>query len=166
MATRRFHRVSILFALVVLTTGCAHVISPEVRETAREDLTLAMVLQNPSAYLGETVVWGGIILNTLDQRDGTVITVLETPLNIRGQPIEAQPRGRFIGKSSEYLDREIYQTGRNITLAGEIIGYEGKPPGEISPVVSIKESRSWKISGEKREYWSSYDRPRGYWWWW
>jgi outer membrane lipoprotein len=142
-------RIIIMTGFLLLGTwGCAHTISPEMRQRARTDLTFQEVLQNPMAYIGSTVIWGGVIIETLNRSDGTIITVLETPLDYQEMPTDAvNSRGRFIAKVSQYLDSEVYQKGRKITLAGDIIGKETGPVGEIQytyPVVQVKELHLWR----------------------
>jgi len=67
------NRVLILIVTVCLIvfSGCAHVISKDIRDKAEPSLTFEKVLQNPIAYKGKTVVWGGEIVETLNQKNGT-----------------------------------------------------------------------------------------------
>jgi hypothetical protein len=107
-----------------------------------------MVLQNPTAYVGKIVLWGGEIIETVNVQGGSEITVLETPLDYQERPESARySRGRFIAKSSEFLDPAIYKKGQKITLAGEIVGNEIKPLGKTEyayPVVMVKQLHLWK----------------------
>ena len=93
----RFKVNSILLVLFLLfLSGCAHVISRDLRDTADLSLTLSQVKQNPETYKGKTVVWGGEIIQTENQRDGTtLIEVFQRPLNPKGEPKEtAASEGR------------------------------------------------------------------------
>jgi outer membrane lipoprotein len=136
-----------------LLSNCAYPVSKELRQEARKDLTFPMVLENPTAYIGSIVLWGGRIIETIPQRDGSEIIVLETPLDYLEEPEAAKySQGRFIAKDSKLLDPEVYKKGRKITLAGEIIGKETRPLGKARytyPVVSIKEIHLWK---RQRQY--------------
>jgi outer membrane lipoprotein len=117
-----------------------------------------VVLENPSAHLGEMVVWGGIIVGNVSRPDGAQVVVLEKPLSVRGRPLGEAPRGRFIARASGPLDRDSYDNGKEITVAGKIVGFEGKPPGAVEPVVMITESYVWPTG----------DHPPGGaqpWWW-
>jgi outer membrane lipoprotein len=138
---------------LILIFGCAYPISKAVRQEAREGPTFSMVLQDPTAYVGSIVLWGGRIIETIPQSEGSEIIVLETPLDYLEEPEAAKySRGRFIAKSSKLLDPEIYKKGRKITLAGEIVGKEKRPLGKAQytyPVVMIKELYLWK---KKRVY--------------
>lgn len=171
MAPLRFRPMLLLSLSLFVISGCAHTISPEMRQRARKDLTFPQVLQSPTAYVGFTVIWGGLIIETLNRSDGTAITVLETPLDYQEMPRdEESSRGRFIARISGYLDPEVYRKGRKITLAGDIIGKESKPLGEIQytyPVVQVRELHLWRERIVEYYpypyYWYWYGGPYYYW---
>jgi outer membrane lipoprotein len=133
--------------------GCAYPISKELRQEAKGSPTFAMVLQDPTAYTGSVVIWGGSIIQTLNAKEGTEILVLEAPLGYEGMPEGTRySQGRFIAKTPKYLDPEIYKPGRRITIAGEIVGKEIRPLGKTEyayPVAVIKEIHLW---GRHRVY--------------
>jgi outer membrane lipoprotein len=129
--------------------GCAtSPISKEVRAEVQENLTFPMVLKNPAAYKGSVVLWGGSIIETVKVPEGTEIFVLQTPLDYMEMPESSSfSEGRFIAKSTDFLDPEIYKNGKKITLAGEISGEETHPLGKSSytyPVIGIKELHLWR----------------------
>jgi outer membrane lipoprotein len=107
-----------------------------------------MILKNPTGYTGSVVIWGGSIIQTLNTKEGTEVLVLETPLGYEEEPEGTRySRGRFIAKTQQYLDPEIYKEGRKVTVAGEIVGKEVKPLGSTEynyPVVMIKEIHLWR----------------------
>jgi outer membrane lipoprotein len=138
-----------VLSLFILGTACTTTtISTEMRQRARTGLAFGEVLKNPAAYIGSTVIWGGLIIDTINFPEGTVLTVLEAPLDYREMPRARETsRGRFIANVAGFLDPEIYQKGRRITLAGDIIGSETKPLGETKytyPVVQIRELHLWR----------------------
>jgi outer membrane lipoprotein len=157
---------------LLFAAGCTGVISSEMRHQSREDLTFPMVLQNPTAYIGETVILGGVIIQTINRQEGTEIVVLETPLDYQEMPRDAEySRGRFIGRVSGYLDPEVYKQGKKITLAGEIIGKETRPLGQIQyayPLIQIRELHLWtevvRYSPYGPYYWGWYWYPPSYFW--
>lgn len=134
--------------LCLLLSACAYPISRPLRDEAKRDLAFPTALQDPTTYRGAVVIWGGIIIDTLNYPGGTEITVLETPLDSGGEPgDEESSRGRFIAKSLRFLDPEIYKNGRKITVAGEITGQETRALGAMQyryPVLMIKELHLWK----------------------
>ena len=154
------------------TAGCAHVVSPEMRQKAEGGPEFSAVLGNPDAYRGKTVIWGGIILDTINQEDSTLIKVLQTPLDIEGMPTGREySRGRFLARIQGYADREVYLPESLITLAGEIAGKEVLSEGDIQyayPVLLVKEEHLWvpyrppyPYGPPVVPYWYGY--PPGYW---
>jgi outer membrane lipoprotein len=157
--------------------GCTHVISSEIRATAREDLSFPMVLADPERYHGETVIWGGVILETLNKPDGTTLVILETPLDWEGAPRDEEfSRGRFMARTESFLDEAVYRHGRKVTLAGQVAGREVQPVGEVPygyPVLSIREIHLWRetVGAWVPAYpWGPYwywGGPYWHWeWWW
>ena len=160
----------LLFSLIFLLSGCAHVISKDLRTNADASLTFSQVHQNPNTYKGKSVVWGGEIIETVNQKDGTTqIELFQRPLGWREEPKEAlASEGRFLILVEKYLDPYLFRRGRKITVAGEILGEKIKPLGEMDyryPLLLSKQINLWE------EY---YYRPYPYyyypWWyydpWW
>jgi outer membrane lipoprotein len=146
------NRVLLLIVIALfLFSGCAHVISKEMREKAEPSLTFEQVLQDPNAYKGKTVVWGGEIVETFNQKDGTTeIEVFQLPLDSRDAPkVSYDSKGRFLIRTNKYLDPYLYKKERKITVAGEIQGEEVQPLGEMSyryPVVAAQQIHLWEES--------------------
>jgi outer membrane lipoprotein len=140
----------IVICCLVFFSGCAHVISKDIRDKVDPSLTFEKVIQNPIAYKGRTVVWGGEIIETLNQKNGTTeIEVFQIPLDSRTDAPKASyaSEGRFLILFNKYLDQNLYQKGRRITVAGEILGEQIKPIGEMDyryPLVSSKQIHLWK----------------------
>jgi outer membrane lipoprotein len=143
MECQKLIRFFVLVLFVAVVSGCSYPISQQLRQEARKDLTFPMVLKNPPNYIGSIVLWGGSIIETVTLTEGSEIFVLQTPLDYMEVPEGSRySQGRFIAKSSSFLDPEIYKNGRRITLAGEITGKETRPLDKSQytyPVVAIKE---------------------------
>lgn len=138
----------LLFFLVFILSGCAHVISKDLRTKSDPSLTLNQVRQSPETFKGKWVVWGGEIIETVNQKDGTTqIEVFQKPLGWRGEPNETvASEGRFLISVDQYLDSYIYRRGKKVTVAGEIQGEKIKPLGEMEyryPIVSSKQIYLW-----------------------
>ena len=162
--------VLVLFAAAVF--GCSYPISHQLRHEAKTGPTFAMVLKDPTAYTGSIVLWGGKIIETITLNDGAEIFVLQTPLDYLERPEASRySEGRFIARSSSFLDPEIYKNGRTVTLAGEIVGKEIRPLGKSQytyPVVEIKELHLWykrKAYVYPYPYYDWYYDPGWYWNW-
>jgi outer membrane lipoprotein len=142
-----------LFLLVLISflfaAGCAHVISRNLRDQVNPLLTFRQVRQNPNEYKGKIVLWGGEIIRTINQKDGsTLIEVLQRPLDRGEEPDRSwASEGRFLVLENSFLDPYIYRTGRKITVAGEIEGERTQPLGEMDyryPLLLGKEIYVWK----------------------
>jgi outer membrane lipoprotein len=159
-----------------LVTGCAYPISQALRDEARPHLTFAMVLENPAAYTGSVVIWGGKIIGAASLVKGGEITLLELPLDRWGRPEDEEPSGgRFIARASTFLDPAVYGRGVEVTVAGKVIGKEVRPVGQTQytyPVIMIKESRLWRkeptyvYPPPDYWYWEGYPYPYPYWYGW
>lgn len=148
MAGRKGLAVSI--TLMFLLSACAYPISKGLRKEAEKSPGFASVLKAPEMYAGAVVVWGGIIVETINHKKGSELVVLETPLDYEGEPEDREySQGRFIARTSAYLDPAIYTKGLKVTVAGEIIKPEKRKIGEMTynyPVISVREIHLWKVS--------------------
>lgn len=167
----RFHWF-LLLSLLILLPGCAHVISEDLRANADPSLTFSQVHKDPNIYKDKFVVWGGEIIETVNQKDKTtLIEVFQRPLGRRGEPeVTLVSEGRFLILSEKYLDPYIFQKGRKITVAGEILGEKTKPIGEMDyryTLLSCKQLYLWPYDNYLPypfiyDPWSHYDPWRGY----
>jgi outer membrane lipoprotein len=138
----------VLFFLVFLLSGCAHVISKDLRAKSDPYLTLSQVRQNPDGFKGKMVIWGGEIVETVNLKGAaTQIEVFQRPLGWRGEPKGiVSSEGRFLIFADQYLDPYLYRAGRKITVMGEILGEKIKPLGEMDyryPLLSGRQIHLW-----------------------
>lgn len=143
MKARLQHQWIQLVLLLVVLSGCAHVISSELRSKADVSLTFSSVLLNPDRYKGKLVIWGGEVIQTVNQKDGTtVIEILQRPLNGEEEPQLSEPSGgRFLVHFNAFADPHIYLPGRIITVAGDILGSQIKALGEMQYKYPLLESK-------------------------
>ena len=104
--------------------GCLPPISKAVMGTVEKDQTFSVVIENPKAYIGSIVLWGGSIEKTLYGAEGTRLIVIQNPLDSKEYPRTEITEGEFIIYTPQRLDREIYRKGTKITVAGKIDGVE------------------------------------------
>ena len=145
--TRGSRLLRVLFLLLIIS-GCAPVISKNLREQADPSLTFGEAIRNPEAFKGRTVIWGGEIIETTNEEDGdTVLEVFQRPLSWREEPQETvASEGRFLVRVEKYLDPYVYRRGRKISVGGEILGEEVRPIGKMEyryPLVLSKEIYLW-----------------------
>lgn len=149
MQTRRY--IFLLFSMFLF--ACAPVISKETRERVDNSLTFKEVAQSPDIYTGKIVLWGGEIIQTLSQDNGTtLIEVLKWPLDWRDEPLETVSfHGEFLVLFKEPVDLSRYKMGARVTVAGEILGsIQGKKIKSVSdptyryPLLLCKQIHVWK----------------------
>jgi outer membrane lipoprotein len=161
----------LLFSLTLILSGCAHVISKDLRKKSDLSLTLNQVRQNPEAFKGKQVVWGGEIIEALNQKDGTTqVEVFQKPLGRKGEPKETvTSEGRFLILADQYLDPYLFRKGKKITVAGEIQGEKIKPLGEMDyryPLLLSKQIYLWPEYYYRPYPYYYYNPWWGYPYWW
>jgi len=122
----------VILALFLTLFSCGHVISQGVRDRVDKELIPEILFRNLVAYKGRIILIGGIIVSSKNTEEGTYVEVLQKPLDYRGRPEDVDiSHGRFIVFHEGYLDTAIYSMGKEITVAGEVLGERILPLGEI-----------------------------------
>lgn len=116
-----------------------------------EKIPFSEILRSPEEHCGKVVRLGGVILNVANEERGTVLEILEKPLNWRGRPKPGDASGgRFMAVFGTFLDKAIYRPHRAVTIIGEIIGVETAPLGEMAydyPLLSGRGITLWQARG-------------------
>lgn len=154
---------------ILIIAGCAPVISKDIRDQVARDLSFKEVLQDPDAYRGKLVLWGGVIIKAENQKEGTLIEVLQKPTDREGRPKHIdRSDGRFLALYDGFLDAAIYAREREVTIAGEIKEKRVLPLGDIQyayPLILVRQLHLWPAERKERLY--PYPHPYGpYPWWW
>jgi outer membrane lipoprotein len=135
-------RLWFILIIIFFISGCAHVVSEELREQAAADISASSLLKDPDLYKGEIVILGGSIINSSNTQEKTYIEIIEKPLNSRGRPEYTDiSHGRFIIVYEGFLDTAIFSKGRYVTVAGEVMGKEIRPLDEIDYTYLVIKSR-------------------------
>lgn len=104
--------------------------------------------------IGAPVRWGGTIVDTRPESDRTCVEVLARELDSNAHPERSdEDLGRFIACSPEFLDPEIYTSGRAVTAVGTLTEFQTGLIGEFSyryPVVSADAIYLWPEREEHR----------------
>jgi outer membrane lipoprotein len=163
-------KILILLAGVAWAFSCVP-FSSNLMEKADPSVNFGDVRRNPEAFLGRTVIWGGVIVETLNRPDETLVIVRLTQLDFDTHPIYTdRSPGRFIIRYQGFLDPVIYKEGREITAAGEIAGKETLPLGNLNyvyPVIMAKEIHLWERPVSYGPYYYPYYPYDPYYpWWW
>jgi outer membrane lipoprotein len=136
--------------------SCAHVISKETREVAVRDVSFRVARMNTEKYTGSVFIWGGFIANIKRVEEGTLMEVVQNPIDRYGIITDTDVSGgRFLAMYKGELDPLIYERGRLITIAGELTGTKKlKQNGDYAyPVLEVREVHLWK---EEQAYYPYY----------
>ncbi|MEM1080839.1 MAG: Slp family lipoprotein [Pseudomonadota bacterium] len=109
---------------------------------------------------GANVRWGGTIVRTLPQQDQTCIEILARQLDVQYRP-EYTDRtfGRFLACREVFMDPEVFENDRAVTIVGRIEGFQAEPIGDFDynyPVVQAKAIYLWP---EYANYWGPVTYP-------
>ena len=141
-----------LIILVMALAGCAAGISEQARSKVTYAGTFRALQKDTGRYQGQTVMLGGKILQTQAMEGATEIVVLQLELNSSDRPQDNdQSQGRFIIRSSGFLDPAIYPPGALITVVGTVQTNEVRPIGQMAyryPVIKLVEIKKWPAAGQ------------------
>lgn len=140
-------KLGFILPVILLIISCAP-FSRQVMQDVNKEIAFSDVLQSPEKFKGETVIWGGVIVEIVSKPDETLIIVRQTELDSEKRPKDQdKSAGRFIIQYRGFLDPAIYSRDREITVAGTINGKEERPIGEhryIYPVINAREIHLWE----------------------
>ncbi|MFO0751718.1 MAG: Slp family lipoprotein [Thermodesulfovibrionales bacterium] len=142
----------VALCVLLVFSGCAHVVSRDVREAADRSLPSRVFFADPDAYRGKMIILGGTIVSVTPAKEGTFVEVLEQPLDSRERPGSGRDVsfGRFIAFYPEYLDPVIYMKGKLVTVAGEVMGSKTGLIGEMEyryPLIRSREIHLFRPAG-------------------
>lgn len=113
----------------------------DLRITPQQAVAESAILQNAQ------VLWGGVIISTVNLKDVTQFEILAYPLTSEQRPdINQSPTGRFLALQEGYLEITDYAPGRLMTVSGTLQGQRSGHIGEseyIYPVLNINQLYLW-----------------------
>jgi outer membrane lipoprotein len=105
---------------------------------------------------GSNVRWGGVLVDTLNEKDRTCFEVLSRTLDSSMRPQVADvTAGRFIACTDGFQDPEVYAKGREVTITGRIENVEVRKIEEFDyryPVLDVINLVLWEERREVRPY--------------
>lgn len=151
-------RVQLYVAILLILLSSCTPFSNEVMQEVTRDIAFNEVIKAPDSLKGESVIWGGVIIETIARKDDSLVIVRQTDLDFQKRPINLDTSaGRFIIRYQGFLDPAIYTKNREVTVVGKIAGKEERPIGDYRyphPLIDARDLRLW----EKRvEYPYYYD---------
>ncbi|MDD4933507.1 MAG: Slp family lipoprotein [Methylacidiphilaceae bacterium] len=156
---RHFHegwRPAACLMLVGLLAACSP-FSSDVKKQVQGQPSFGAIRSNPSAYRGRMVMLGGTIAQTKTLKDVTLLEVLQEKLDSSDQPISTDKiGGRFLVRTSTFLDPSVYSKGRDITVVGRLAAPQPGVIGEkpyTYPVVAASHIHLWPQYTAADAYW-------------
>ncbi len=138
----------VLLFSILLFQGCTYAISSEYTSQVDKTITFPMILADPDTCKGKLVILGGTIADITREDRGTILEIVEKPLDYWGKPKRTNASGgRFLALSTGHLDVMAYAPGRQITVAAEIAGTRSGALGETAysyPLVYVKQIKLWE----------------------
>lgn len=138
----------VLFGILFLLQGCTYAISPSLVNRADKSVSFENLQNSPEAFAGKLFILGGIIDMSINTPQGTVIEIIEKPLDLWGKPERTtRTRGKFLLVHPSQLDAMVFAPGREVTIAGEVIPNNTPLLGDRRtefPVLLAKEIRLWE----------------------
>ncbi|OGP99783.1 MAG: hypothetical protein A2Z51_04965 [Deltaproteobacteria bacterium RBG_19FT_COMBO_52_11] len=134
-----------------------------------QTLTFGEIQKDPQPFVGKTVLWGGVIVETTNRQNETLIQVRQTELDYQKRPINLdRSSGRFLARHAGFLDPAIYKEGREVAVMGEVMGKEVLPLGDCQyayPVIAAREIHLWERRPEYVPIYPPwYDDLYPFWW--
>lgn len=156
----------VILCLSLVLACTPYPIAKQYRQQAAKNAAVADVQANPQLYEGKVVIWGGTIINLLNDSFGSELTIIESPLDEEGYPYpEPYSQGRFKAHLSSFLDPLIFRNGMKVTLAGTVAGLDKEKLGNGIygyPMVQILQLRYWQNYHYYYPYY--YYGPHHGWW--
>ena len=149
----RLRTYMLCFFLVALS-ACATTppFAPEALHAINQTITPDLAVQDSAR--GAQVLWGGVIIGSVNLPDHTDFNVLFYPLNKTQRPdLEQTPQSRFIVRYAGYLETMVYAPGREITVLGSLQAAEEGKVGDapyLFPVVKADKIFLWPVGGDSK----------------
>jgi outer membrane lipoprotein len=138
---------AVLFCITLFFQGCTYAISPNMVSRADNTITFDKLQVDPVSFKDKIVIFGGTISRVTTLKQGSLIEVLQKPLDYWGQPERTKRTGgRFLAFHTGYLNTLAYAPGIDITIAGEVLGTGIPMIGDTQydyPVILVKELKLW-----------------------
>lgn len=155
----------VLVLFVLLATACSS-LPPAIENAPEVDVSYPQATANIGAYKNVPIRWGGVIIDLQNEQNHSILQVLSYPLNSYGRPKIDEPyQGRFLVKTSNFLDPSVYVKDREITAAGSLSGDTERVIGNKKLRVPVMESTNvhlWQ-EYEMNNYYDRYGYYPYYW---
>ncbi len=138
-------RPTLLCMTLLLLTACATGPRFETADVATELTPRGAALRFEEVQ-AQRVLWGGVIVDSTNLREGTRLEVLAFPLSNQEPQTQREPLGRFLVIRPGYLETADYAPGRQITVLGSLAELRQGQIGEAEytyPLVQADDLYLW-----------------------
>lgn len=137
-----------LALVALLFSGCASTIPATIRSVPPGAPSVAAARAGLPTGPIYVVRWGGDIATVENFGDHTDLQIVDRPLDANGQPKRTDAsEGRFLARIPGFLDPEIYQAGRELTVVGTLDGTVHRTIGQYNyalPLVKVQTHYLWQ----------------------
>ena len=138
----------IVVMVLLLSSGCAPVLSQNLIDQGEGDVDLTVLRQSPAGFQGKTLILGGTIIAVTNTSDGRgELEILQRPLGHRLEPqLDDQTQGRFLVQREGRFEDLEFVKGRKISLAGRVIGSTTRQVDQsdyVYPQLELLEYHLW-----------------------
>jgi outer membrane lipoprotein len=130
--------------------GCAPPFPKETLDKVNRSVSFRELKKEPEKFKGTWVMLGGVIIASKNSKEGTLIEILQRPLETDGRPLQTDStEGRFLVQSDTFLDSAVYHEGRLVTVVAEVIGRKELPLDDVMypyPFLMMKDLHLWDPS--------------------
>ncbi|WP_296594111.1 Slp family lipoprotein [Methylophaga sp.] len=133
--------------VLVLLSGCSN-IPKQITTAPSNDLQLNEIQGKIENFANQDVRWGGELVNVENNNDASIMQIVQYPLNHYGKPITNQSSdGRFLAKTTEFIDPVVYKKGTLLTFTGTLNGEDSRKVDQkelIMPVLDVSSMYKWQ----------------------
>lgn len=151
---------ALLPIILLLLAGCSN-LPVAIKNPPKPDWQLAEVAANTESHQGDPIRWGGQIAKVDNDDKGSTLHIVQFPLNSYARPNDSEKsQGRFLARSSEFYDPQIYRSGTLVTIVGRVTAAKAITIDQKTmtvPVVNISEIFRWTAQPHYHDpYWYGY----------
>jgi outer membrane lipoprotein len=143
------------------------VLPADIRQRIDSTIHFSDVEAAPSAYVGRTVMFSGIVLKAKRAKNRTEIEILQLPAAPGTLPSEDRTRseGRFLAVEDKFLDPATIESGTPVTIVGNITGAVTRSLDDSEytyPVIEITRLIDWNTTMPSSDWRGGYSYPSPY----
>jgi len=129
----------------------------EVIKDVDRKISFEDIKKDPDVFTGKKVVLGGEIIETQALKDGTQIEILQKPLDYYDVPLMTdESQGRFLVMFKEFMDPQVFKSGRRVTVVGEVKGKKTLPLGGTEYTYPYLEGRHIQLWAQREDYYPQF----------